>query len=109
MAKSRRKSKMTLDKLATMAQGEFLTIKKDMDKGFSGIRDDLKHFATKDDFHEMKSDIIEEVRRENVKVIQSNDKVVTKLDILLKEESVRTEQYKRQEKAIEILKQKVAA
>lgn len=116
MAKNNQKTKMTLDKLAVMAHGEFLAIRKDMvtkdylDEKLEhfATKDDLKHFATKDDFQEMKSDIIEEVRKENVKVIQSNDKVVTKLAILLKEESARTEQYRRQEKAIETLKQKVA-
>lgn len=83
MTKGAKKSKMTLDKLATMTQREFLAVRKDIGEGFSGIREDLKHFSTKADLHEFKKEVIDEVRKENVKVIQSNDKVVTKLDDFL--------------------------
>ena len=48
-------------------------------------KEDLKHFATKEDMRELKEDIIGEVRTENAKVIQSNDKVISKLDTFLKD------------------------
>ena len=116
--KSIKKSKMTLDKLAQMTQREFLhlngeiaEIRENMatkeDLKLFATKEDLKLFATKEDLRQFKGDIIDEVRKENVKVLQSNDRVVTKLDILLKEEVVRTEQYKRQERDISVLKQKV--
>lgn len=106
MAKSDKKSNMTLDKLARVTQDQFLIVHKNM-----ATKEDIniirKEMATKVDLIEFKDDIIDEVRKENSKVIQSNDKVVTKLDILLKEESARTEQYRRQDKDILFLKQKV--
>lgn len=110
--------KITLEKVAADTQREFLVIGKKIDdirenmatkddlKHFA-TKDDLKHFATKDDLGSLKEDIIDEVRKENHKIIVSNDRVVTKLDILLKEEAARTEQYRRQDKDIEVLKQKV--
>ena len=104
-----RKSKMTLDKLAQMTQREFLHLNGEIAEIRENMatKEDLKLFATKEDLRQFKGDIIDEVRKENVKVLQSNDRVVTKLDILLKEEVVRTEQYKRQERDISVLKQKV--
>jgi hypothetical protein len=122
------KSKMTLDKLARIAQDEFLIadkkidgVYKEMRGGFLEIRnematkDDLrvlrndmvKNFATKDDLHMLRSDIVGEVRKENHKIIVSNDRVVDKLDILLKEEVARTEQYKRQAREIDLIKERV--
>ena len=124
MAKNGRKPKMTLDKLATMTQSEFLAMGKKVEDirenmatkdDLEGIKDDLKHFATKEDLKHfstkedirgIKEEIVDEVRKENVKVIQSNDKVVTKLDLLLVEEVARTEQYKRRDKDIALIKQK---
>lgn len=83
---------MTLEKLARMTQGEFVAIRKDMGKLATkddlknfATKDDLRSFATKEDVRELKHEIIEEVRNENQKVIHSNDKVVTKLDVVLKE------------------------
>ena len=107
--KSIKKSKMTLDKLAQMTQREFLHLNGEIAEIRENMatKEDLKLFATKEDLRQFKGDIIDEVRKENVKVLQSNDRVVTKLDILLKEEVVRTDQYKRQERDISVLKQKV--
>lgn len=74
---------MTLDELATMTQEEFRALRSEM--AAFATKDDLKHFATKADLEDFKSEIIGEVRKENVKVIQSNDRVVARLDTLMKD------------------------
>jgi hypothetical protein len=51
--------------------------------------------VTRDDLHQMKADIVEEVRKETHKVLVSNDKVVTRLDRLLKEDAAHTERHRR--------------
>ena len=49
----------------------------------------------------MKHEIIEEVRKENQKVIQSNDKVVSKLDIVIKEQAAHNVAHKRVDETLE--------
>ena len=102
---------MTLDKLARITANEFSAVRKDLatkaDKAdLVNLKNDLIAY-TDNRLNDYKGEIREIVRDENKKVIESNDKVVTKLDILLKEEGARTEQYKRQEKDISMLKQKL--
>ena len=86
MAKSVKKSKMTLDKLAWTTQGEFLGVRRDISElrgdvedGFSAVRKDMG-----EGFLAMRKDITEGVRdivREgNVEIIASNEKVASKLD-----------------------------
>jgi hypothetical protein len=70
--KSRDKpKKMTLDRLAASMQRELLGVGKKFD-AIDGKIDRLR------------VEIVDEVRRENLKVVESNDRVVTKLDRLLK-------------------------
>ena len=109
MAKKVQKSKMTIDNLAQITQGDFLNMDKKIDdiREHMATKEDLNLFATKDDIKGLKEEVVDEVRKENVKVIQSNDKVVTKLDLLLVEEAARTEQHKRQYKDVAFIKQKV--
>jgi hypothetical protein len=129
-----KKSKITLEKLAQMAQNEFSAVRKEMATEFSAVRkematefsavrkematefsavrkematefsavrkematkEDLKLFATKAELADMKDTIIDEVRNENQKVIQSNDKVITKLDLLLKDKAAHDLLHKR--------------
>lgn len=91
MVKSVQKPKMTLDKLATMAHGEFLAVRKEMDQGFSELRGDVGKLRgdMQEGFSTIRKEIVEEVRdvvrEENAKVIVSNDKVATKLDDFLKD------------------------
>ena len=88
---------MTLDKLATITQDEFVAVRKDMAGEFVAVRREMKNgfisvrkdmadefVAVREEMHEMKKDIIEEVGQ---KIIQSNDKLATKLDLLLKDGS----------------------
>ncbi len=58
-------------------------------------KDDLKLFATKADLVGFKDPIVDTVRDENLKVLQSNDKLMTKLDRLLKEDVAHTAIHKR--------------
>jgi hypothetical protein len=74
---------MTLDKLATMTQKEFRALRSEM--AAFATKDDLKHFATKDDLRELKDGIVGEVRKERQTIIESNDRVVTKLDTIIKD------------------------
>lgn len=91
MAKGGEKSKMTLDKLATMTQNEFLAVRKKVDKGFSEFRGDIEdlRIGTQEGFSMIRKEIVEEVRdvvrEESTKVIASNDRVATKLDDYLKD------------------------
>lgn len=92
------KKKITLDKLAEMTQRGFLDVRKELrveigvvKEEMATLKDELKGDITelrgelKGDMAILKDDIIDVVLEENLKVIRSNDVVVTKLDILLKE------------------------
>ena len=85
-----KKQRMTLDKLAMITQQQFLDIQEIM-----ATKEDLKYFATKEDLNQQREDIIQDVRLMHADVIQSNDKVITKLDILLKEHAAHTMAHKR--------------
>ena len=66
---------MTLEKLAIMTQGEFRAVRGEM-------ADMREVMATKDDLREIEVRVADEVSR---RVIQSNDRVATKLDIVIKD------------------------
>ena len=99
---------MTLDKLATMTQEEFRALRSEMatkddlkvlatkdDLRAFATKEDLQHLATKVDLQELKDDVIGEVRKENTKVIQSNDRVVARLDTLMKDFAAHDSLHKR--------------
>lgn len=90
---------MTIDQLARISQAEFRAIRKEMvtkdDLKMVATKDDLKMFATKADLVDLKDTVVEAVREENLKVLQGNDKVMTKLDTLLKEDAAHTGAHKR--------------
>jgi len=102
------KGKMTIDKLARISQAEFKTIRTEMatkeDLREFATKDDLKRFATKDDLKmfatkvdlaDLRDTVVEAVREENLKVLQNNDRVMTKLDRLLTEDAAHTGWHKR--------------
>lgn len=93
MKKTTHKNKITLEKLAQMTAHEFTVIHRRLDK--TATKDDLKGFATKDDLLEMKETMLEEVKIETRKTLLSNDKVVNKLDLLLKESAAHNVAHKR--------------
>ena len=72
MNKKRKPNRMTLDRLAASMQRELLGVGRGFDT-LDGKSD------------RMRVEIVDEVRRENLKVVESNDRVVTKLDRLLKD------------------------
>lgn len=96
---------MTLEKLARMTHGEFLAVRKETTKGFAAVRKEMsgefaaareematknwvyENFATKADLEEFKDEVVETVKKENVKTLQANDKVIAKLDLLLKDKA----------------------
>lgn len=90
MRNGNKKSKMTLENLARMTQNEFTALREEM-----ATKDDLKLLATKAELKDMKDTIIDEVRNENQKVLQSSDKVITKLDVLLKDTAAHNLLHKR--------------
>ncbi len=81
---------MTLERLARMAHDEFVAVREEMatKSGLQKLRDDVyEHFATKVDLEEFRDEIVEAVKKENVKTLQANDKVIAKLDLLLKDKA----------------------
>lgn len=87
---------MTLEKLARMTANEFSEIRREV-----ATKDDLKRFATKDDLialrEEMatKSDLEQMEDKIARRIIDSNDKVATKIDIALKELAAHTHSHRR--------------
>ncbi len=98
MLESKMRKRITIEHLAGMVKRGFDEVRDDL-KHFA-TKDDLKHFATKEDLRGLKEDIIGEVRKENVKVIQSNDKVVTRLDTVIKDLSAHDLAHKRIEETL---------
>ena len=105
---------MTLDKLAVMTQTEFISVRKDMDRGFSGIREGLKNFATKDDLKRFatKDDLKnfatkDDLQHATVEVLQAVDKIVTKFDKAEKDHAADKLLHDRHEKRLEKLEAKV--
>jgi hypothetical protein len=78
---------MTLDRLAANMQRELLGVGKKFD-------------AIDGKIDRMRVEIVDDVRRENLKVIESNDRVVTKLDRLLKDAGAHDVAHKRLEDSV---------
>src|SRR5437867_4039413 len=72
MKKKRKPNRMTLDRLAASMQRELLGVGKKFD-------------ALDGKIDRMRDAIVDEVRKENLKVVESNDRVVTTHDRLLKD------------------------
>ncbi len=82
MKKKSKKSRMTIDDLARMTQGEFQTVRRQVATGLEGLASVTRgeFIAVRDEMSKMKGEIVEEVGR---KVIESNDRVATKLDTII--------------------------
>ena len=112
-----RKTPITIAKLAEMTMREFSQMRKEFAtkddfkrfatkddlKRFAtkddlkrfATKDDLKYFATKEDLKQLKEDILNEVRSDNTRTMKSNDEVIKRLDILLKDHAAHTSLHKR--------------
>ena len=101
------KTPITIALLAEMTMREFSRVRKDFatkeDFGRSATKDDLKRFATKDDLQffatkedleQLKEDILSEVRGEHNRTVKSNDEVIKRLDLLLKDQAAHTSLHK---------------
>jgi hypothetical protein len=87
MKNKRKPNRMTLDRLAANMQRELLGVGRKFDT-LDGKID------------RMRVEIVDEVRKENLKVIESNDRVVTKLDRLLKDAGAHDAGHKRLEDTV---------
>src|SRR2546428_11163959 len=109
MAGKQKKSTMTLDKLARMTANEFSVVRKDMSDGFAAVhkematKEDLKHFATKDDLKEMKEGMKEEFRTETAKVLEGVDKILVHFDKAEKDHAADKLLHDRHEKRLETI------
>ena len=115
-----KKSKMTLDKSARMTANEFSVVRKDMNNGFTAIREEM---ATKDDLKKLGQNIVtnfatkedlknfatkDDVKISEVRILEAVDGVAQKFDKAEKDHAADKLLHDRHEKAIEFLKQKVA-
>ena len=102
MTTANKKSKVTLEKLAQITQNEFTAVRSEMKHEFTAVRSEMKHeFAVaREDMQMLKYEIVDEVRKENLKVLQSNDTLVTKLDTLLMDQAAHTSLHKRNDDAL---------
>jgi len=99
---------MTLDRLATSMQRELLGIGKKYDRlddKISGVDQRMTSLEQKvvgldQKIDRISGEIVDEVRKENLKVIESNDRVVTKLDRLLKDAAAHDAAHKRLEDTV---------
>lgn len=126
--KDTRKPKMTIEKLARITANGFADIRRELAtkasktdlkgfvtkkdsksfatkedlKGFA-TKEDLKRFATKEDLKGFatKEDIERLEERILIKTIESNDKLVTKLDTFLKEEAAHQVAHRRMQDTID--------
>lgn len=92
--KNRKKHKrMTLEQVAASSQREFLRF----DRKIDGVLDEVNRVRVEvlDEVRRVRTDIVEEVQKDNIKVIESNDRVVTRLDRLLKEDAAHTVRHRR--------------
>ena len=87
MKKKHKPKRMTLDRLAASMQRELLGVGKKFDV-LDGKID------------RMRVEIVDEVRKESLKVVDSNDRVVTKLDRLLKNAGAHDAGHKRIEDTV---------
>jgi Na+/phosphate symporter len=86
MKSPKKQTKMTLDRVAATSQREFRRLEGKIDLGRAKILSEVKRF---------KEDVVDEVRKETIKLLESNDKVVTRFDRLLKEDAAHTERHRR--------------
>ena len=112
-----KKSKMTLEKLATLTQRGFLELdekfatKDDLEKFVTkeDLKKELKKFATKEELYfaldktkeEIKQEIKEETRGSMNKFLTEADKISKKIDILLQEKEMGMALYRRHDKKLE--------
>ncbi len=98
MAVNNKKSKVNIETLSQMTQREFSAVRKEMTDMATNMATNM---ASKEDLHELKHEIIDEVRKENQKMIHSNDRIVTKLDTFLKEDAAHKMAHDRVEETVE--------
>ena len=105
MKNKRKPNRMTLDRLAASMQRELLGVGRKFDRlderigGVEGkmVSLDQKIVGLDQKMDTMRVEIVDEVRNETLKVIESNDRVVTKLDRLLKDAAAHDALHKRLE------------
>jgi Na+/phosphate symporter len=82
MKSPKKQTKMTLDRVAATSQREFRRLDGKIDLALAEIE-------------RSREDILNEVRKERVEIIESNDKMITRLDRLLKEDAAHTVRHRR--------------
>jgi hypothetical protein len=97
--------RMTMDTLARMTQAEFDSTRKEVAEQFGAIRrvmgtkEDLNAIkqvmATKEDLKDFKDVVVNAIRQDNLKVLESNDKLMSKIDVLFKEDMAHTASHKK--------------
>jgi hypothetical protein len=87
MKKKRKPNRMTLDRLAASMQRELLGVGRRFD-------------AIDGKIDRMRVEIVDEVRKENLKVVESNDRMATNLDRLLKDAGAHDADHKRLEDSV---------
>src|SRR2546426_11941919 len=100
--------KMTLDRLASSMQRELLGIGRKYDRlddKISGVDQRMTSLEQKivgldQKIDRIPGEIVDEVRKENVKVIEANDRVATKLDRLLEDAAAHDALHKRLENSV---------
>jgi chromosome segregation ATPase len=112
MKNKRKPNRMTLDRLAASMQRELLGVGRKfdrLDESIGGLDEriggvegkmvslDQKIVGLDQKMDTMRVEIVDEVRNETLKVIESNDRVVTKLDRLLKDAAAHDALHKRLE------------
>lgn len=88
--KNRGKIKMTIEKLARIAQEEFLAVRRDMitkDYLKDYLNEKLQYFATKHDLQAGLNNLKEEMRGETAKILRGVDTIVARFDRKEKEEA----------------------
>jgi chromosome segregation ATPase len=113
--KKHKPKRMTLDRLSASVQRELLGIGKKYDRlddKISGVDQrmtsleqkvvglDQKIVGLDQKIDRIPEEIVDEVRKENLKVIESNDRVATKLDRLLKDAGAHDGAHKRLEDTV---------
>ena len=108
MKNKRKPNRMTLDRLAASMQRELLGVGRKFDRlderigGVEGkmVSLDQKIVGLDQKMDTMRVEIVDEVRNETLKVIESNDRVVTKLDRLLEDSAAHDALRKRLENRV---------
>jgi predicted nucleic acid-binding Zn-ribbon protein len=108
MKHKRKPNRMTLDRLAASMQRELLGVGKKydrLDERVAGVEHkvvglDQKLVALDHKIDRVQADIVDEVHKENLKVLESNDRVATKLDRLLEDAAAHDALHKRLENSV---------